>query len=323
MFGDEYFQQTINAIIRINVFQIIITGQSGKTSLLNTILSEYYSVEWEQLGTHSDILFIDNMGEQGIVSQCRNEIMSFCNLQSSTRGKKKTVVLDNIHLMPDIGQQIFYSLIETYREKVNFVTATADLQKVNEKLQSSLMILKIPDISFEYLSALCDQITTTERVVLTEETKEYVIHLSSGNPSVLIGYLEKFKLLRYNTDPNLSQIPIGIQDAKNLCTDISPDIFEHYFKTILGTASAAGAQQNEKIKVASNVLSQLIEEQGCSISDVLNSMFEYIKTPLANYLTDMQKYAVIPIIYHYIEKNDDEIELVFFTNKMMMILRSN
>ena len=60
---------------------------TGKTTILNTIINEYYFNIDQQL-IHDNLLHINNLQEQGI-SYYRQEVKTFCQTPSSIPNKKK------------------------------------------------------------------------------------------------------------------------------------------------------------------------------------------------------------------------------------------
>ena len=82
----------LNTLIDMDNLNILFIGNegSGKTSLLNAVIREYYK------GTsfkvyNENILHINNLKEQGI-NYYRNDVKTFCQIGSSVKHKKKFIV---------------------------------------------------------------------------------------------------------------------------------------------------------------------------------------------------------------------------------------
>jgi DNA polymerase III delta prime subunit len=97
----------IKLLIEIDNIHILLTGNkcSGKT----TIIRNYYGKDHTSI--RNDILFINNLKEQGIVFY-RNELKTFCQSYSSIYGKKETVVIDDMDIVPEYVQHIIRNYIE-------------------------------------------------------------------------------------------------------------------------------------------------------------------------------------------------------------------
>ena len=78
----------LETLIKMDTLNILFVGNtgSGKTSLINSIVKEYY--EYEKL-QDENILYINNLKEQGI-QYYRNEVKTFCQTPSSNPNKKNS-----------------------------------------------------------------------------------------------------------------------------------------------------------------------------------------------------------------------------------------
>tara|TARA_S200000501_G_C20234692_1_gene487326 strand:+ start:190 stop:513 length:324 start_codon:yes stop_codon:yes gene_type:complete len=85
---DDKILQLIKILLEMDNLNILFVGDSGsgKSSLINAILREYYNnVEY-----NDNIMFINSLKEQGI-SYYRNEVKIFCQTSSNIPGKKKNI----------------------------------------------------------------------------------------------------------------------------------------------------------------------------------------------------------------------------------------
>jgi DNA polymerase III delta prime subunit len=292
----------LKSLIIIDDVNILLIGDiaSGKTSLLNAVIKEYYfdipPKDYEQ-----NILYINSLKEQGI-NYYRTDVKIFCQTCSSIKSKKKFVILDDIDLINEQSQQVFRNCIDKFSHNVNFISSCSNTQKVIESLQSRLNIIKIKPLKKENIISIINNIQQNENIVIDEEAKDFIINISNNTIKVVINYMEKFKILNQ---------PITLNLAIQLCSTISFLIFEEYTNFIL----------SNKLLEAINLLYD-IYEKGYSVMDILDNYFIFVKT--TQILSEDYKYKIIPYIckyitiFHYI--HEDEIELSLFTNDLVKIL---
>ena len=85
---DVFF--VLKTLLEIDDLNIVFIGNSssGKTTLLYAIIREYYGLSKTDIIPDNNILFINNLKEQGI-NYYRNEMKTFCQSRSNIYGKKK------------------------------------------------------------------------------------------------------------------------------------------------------------------------------------------------------------------------------------------
>ena len=148
---DAEMIEILHTLININNLNILFIGDigCGKTAFINAVVREYY-------GPHNfddNILYINSLKEQGI-NYYRNDVKTFCQTCSSIKGKKKFVILDDIDLINEQGQQVFRNCIDKYSHNVHFISSCSNSQKVIESLQSRLIIIKIKHLQHEIIFAI-------------------------------------------------------------------------------------------------------------------------------------------------------------------------
>ena len=81
--------EILTTFIQIEKITLLLNGNSGsgKTSLINSIIKEYY-IDYQPNEYLSNILFINTLKEQGI-SYYRTEVKLFCQTPSLIKNKKK------------------------------------------------------------------------------------------------------------------------------------------------------------------------------------------------------------------------------------------
>ena len=124
--------QMLKTLILLDNLNILIIGDSasGKTSLLNTLIREYY-VGYAPKEYEENVLYINSLKEQGI-KYYRTDVKTFCQTCSSIKNKKKIVVLDDIDLINEQSQQVFRNCIDKFSHNVHFISSCSNIQKVIE-----------------------------------------------------------------------------------------------------------------------------------------------------------------------------------------------
>jgi len=299
---DEEIIQLFKTLILMENLNILLIGDiaSGKTSLLNALIKEYY-IGYSPKDYEENVLYINNLKEQGI-NYYRTDVKTFCQTCSNIKNKKKIIVLDDIDLINEQSQQVFRNCIDKFSHNVHFISSCSNIQKVIESLQSRLTIIKIKPLKRENLIEIINKIKTNENITIDADAEEFIINISNKTAKILINYMEKFKLLNEHITLNL---------AVKLCSNISFFSFEEYTKLI----------KNNNLSLAIKLIYE-IYDKGYSVMDILDNYFFYVKN--TTILNEKEKYDIIPYICKYITVfhniHEDEIELALFTNNLIEIL---
>ena len=264
------------------------------------LIREYYGLSKEDSLPESNILFINNLKEQGI-QYFRNEMKTFCQSHSNIYGKKKLVVIDDIDNINEQSQQVFRNYIDKYKNNIHFISVCCNIQKVIESLQSRLHIIHIQKPTSGQIRTIMNNIITNENIVIDEESKNYLLSISQYSIRVLINFLEKM---------HIYDEPINIHICKDICSTISFHLFEKYLIHL----------KEKNIQDAISLLNH-IHSQGYSVIDILDYFFFFVKhTDLIN---ENLKYQIIPYLCKYITVfhniHEDQIELALFTNNVMKL----
>jgi len=296
------FTEMLNTFIDIDNLNILLIGDigSGKTSLLNAIIKEYYK-GFDYKLYNDNVLHINNLKEQGI-NYYRNDVKTFCQTCSSIKNRKKMVILDDIDLINEQSQQVFRNCIDKFSHNVHFVSSCNNIQKVIESLQSRFTIIKIKSLQRENLYKIINKIKQSENIIIHPDAIEFVLDICNNTAKILINYMEKFKLLNQE---------ITLELANNICTNINFLTFIKY------TELVKLKKLNESIAILYDIY-----DKGYSVMDILDNYFLFIK--ITNLLNEEEKYKVIPFICKYItifhNIHEDEIELALFTNNLIQNL---
>jgi DNA polymerase III delta prime subunit len=299
---DNSVVNMLKTLILIDNLNVLIIGDmaSGKTSLLNALIREYYightPKEYEE-----NFIYINSLKEQGI-NYYRTDVKTFCQTCSNIKNKKKIIILDDIDIINEQSQQVFRNCIDKYSHNVHFISSCSNIQKVIESLQSRFTIIKIKPLKRENLISIIENIKTIENIDIDEDAQNFIINVSNNTVKTLINYMEKFKLLNQKITYNL---------AVQLCSNISFLIFEEYTKFML----------QKDLKQAIHLITELYDK-GYSVMDILDNYFVFVKSSII--LNEEQKFNIIPCICKYItifhNIHEDEIELALFTNNLVNIL---
>lgn len=298
-FNDNEIIAILNTLIQIDDLNILFIGNisSGKTTILNALIREYYK-NYSLYEYDCNVLYINSLKEQGI-NYYRTDVKTFCQTSSCIKGKKKIVVLDDIDFINEQSQQVFRNCIDKYNHNVHFISSCSNNQKVIESLQSRLTIIKIKSMQKNNLINIINKIKKNENIEIDEDALNFVVNISNGSVKVIINYMEKFKLL---------DTKITLYLANKLCSNISFLDFEEYTNFVLN------GQLNDAISLIFK-----FNKSGYSVMDILDNYFIFIK--ITNILDEDQKYKIIPLLCKYItifhNIHEDDIELALFTNNLI------
>ena len=304
---DENTVTIINSLIEMDNLNIMFYGDSGsgKTSIINAMIREYYKKSGCNNTTIKDnILVLNSLKEQGI-QYYRNDVKVFCQTMTMVPGKKKIVLLDDIDLINEQGQQVFRNCIDKYSHNVHFISSCTNIQKVVDTFQSRNIIIKINQLNRSCLNKIMLKIKTNERLLITGDAEDFLLRVSNGSVRTLINYLEKTKLIDRE---------ITLELANKICTNIGFHRFEEYTQIILNNT----LDVNTRVRNANQILFQLNDE-GYSVLDILDNYFLFVKmTPLFG---EDIKYRITSLICKYItifhNIHEHDIELALFTNNLV------
>ena len=301
------FLSFLKALFAIDDLNMLFIGDtnSGKTSLLYAVIREYYNIENNGIIPENNIMFINNLKEQGI-NFFRTEMKTFCRSHSSIYGKKKMIIIDDMDSINEHSQHVFRNYIDKYKRNVNFIFTCSNTQKIIESIQSRVHILHIKPLNEAQLRVIMDKIIENECIKINDDAKEFIIKISDNTIRNVINNLEKVYIYGLNETQCVST-----DNCKQLCSNISLHQFETYIESF----------SNHDICKSINILYK-IHDYGYSVIDILNYFFTFIK--VTDLLNEMQKYKIIPIICKYItifnKIHENVIELALFTNDISTII---
>ena len=300
---DDKLLYTLKILLEIDNLNILFVGNSnsGKTTLLYALIREYYGLHKDASLPENNILFINNLKEQGI-QYFRNEMKTFCQSHSSIYGKKKLVIIDDIDNINEQSQQVFRNYIDKYRNNIHFISVCSNIQKVIESIQSRLQLIKLNPPNDSQIENIMNTIIKNENIEIDTESKQYLLLITNGSIRNMINYLEKMYILGQ---------PITIELCKNICSNISFHEFEKYIEHL------KQKQLTDAIQLLYN-----IHDYGYSVIDILDYFFSFTK--LTTVIDEETKYRIIPFLCKYItifhNVHEDCIELALFTNNLASMI---
>lgn len=301
-FASPKFKSVLRTLLEIDDINILFIGNtcSGKTILLHTLIREYYQLEPAQHIPENNILYVNNLKEQG-VSFFRSELKTFCQSHSTIFGKKKMVIIDDIDTMNEQSQQVFRNYIDKYRHNVHFLSVCTNIQKVIESFQSRMHILRIEPSTASQIEDLYKKIVEENGLIIAQDAQVFLLKYCKHSIRSLINYMEKIWLLGR---------PITMDTCIKICgVDMSQ--YDLYLdKLRMGDLQGA-------IKIMYD-----IHDYGYSVIDVMESLFGFIK--VTDKLSEEEKYKVIICFCRYITYfytiHENIIELAFFTRAVFDIV---
>lgn len=301
---DTHMFGALQTLLEMDDLNLLLYGNtsSGKTTLLEALIREYYSLNKHESFPENNILYINNLKEQGI-SYYRNEMKTFCQSRSVIPGKKKMIVIDDIDNVNEQSQQVFRNYIDRYKKNINFISVCTNMQKVIESIQSRVHIMCVNPLNKPQIKKYMEFILEKEKMEMNEECKDYLLSICNHSVRNMMNYLEKICIL--------AETQITIELCKQVCSNIS---FQHFEKYIY-------ALKNKQLYEAIRIFYDIFE-YGYSVIDILDFFFIFVKT--TNELDEIVKYKLIPHICKYItifhNIHEDEVELALFTNSIYTLL---
>jgi len=290
-----------------NNYNFIVQGDSGcgKSSAINILINNYYKSNAFLINTN--VCYITILKDQG-VNFYKNDIKLFIN-NYTNNGYKKFIVIEDVELFSEAIQLNFVELIKNYKSHIYFLLSTSNVLKINLTLYEMLDIIEFKKIDEAFLHTILNNILTSEKLVIDDAIKKYIINLSNNSINNLINNIEKLKLLYNNFN--------CLEDLIQL--DIVSDIIINDFDILVDKCT------NYTIKEAMDYILNLIDK-GYSIIDILENFLYYIKYNNTS-ICEENKFLIIKNIIKYINNyftiEEDNIEIIFFVNNLYKILHTS
>ena len=291
----------IKTLFDIDDLNILFLGNvcTGKTTLLNIIARSYYGLKPEDPLPETNILYINNLKEQGI-SFFRGEMKTFCQASCTIFGKKKMVIVDDMDTINEQNQQVFRNYLDKYKHNIHFISVCTNIQKVIESIQSRMYIIRLDPINMRQFQTLYQNIVANECLNISKESEEFIFKFCTTTVRTFLNHMEKLCLVSKTNKVELDL-------CKKLYTDISFENFEYYIDYL----------RKGKLPNAIKILFD-IYDYGYSVVDIYDYFFTFVK--MTENLSEIEKYKIMPILCEYItifySVHEDCIELALFTNRI-------
>jgi len=285
----------IQTLLRIDSLHLMLVGGSGtgKTALCNLILYNYYNGRVDP----ANVLFINSVKEQG-VQYYRTEVRIFCQTTSTVVGKHKTIVLDDMDVISEQGQQVFLTGLDTYGHTVNYIVTCRCQQNLIESMHSRLICIQLNPFTPEYLSQVLLSVAAKESVKLNESVVPLIVARCNNSIRTLINYVEKFKLLGEVVTSDI----VGV-----CCSNIQ--------ETYLGSLMHHVVQKDVRQALQ---MARTISDDGYAVMDILDAFFTFLKLSA---IPDELKYRMTKVVCKYIcifnQIHEHSVELLFFVNELI------
>ena len=300
---DTDFIILLKNLIKTDTLNVIISGNtaSGKTSIINLLIKEYYN---DSDKGNNNIIYIHETKDQGI-HYFRNDLHLFCKTCCTIKDKKKMVILDDFDLINDQSQQVFRNLLDQYNKNVIFLMTCTNIHKIINSIQSRQLIINIPPPNSDMLYKLCNQIIKNEKILIDDAFLKHIIDNSSYSVIRILNYLQKCKLINK---------PLTINNTDDILTHVNFKLLDDYINNL----------KKGNIHEANTILNNLVE-YGYSVIDILDSLYIYLKNEVT-ILNDVEKYEIIICVCKYItifyDLHENNIELIFLNNSIYKVLNN-
>ena len=286
----------VETLLRVDSMHIMFVGGvgTGKTSLCNLILKRYYEGNVDP----ANVLYINSVKEQG-VQYYRTEVRIFCQTTSTLPSKKKTIILDDMDVISEQGQQVFLTGLDTYGHLVNYIVTCRCQHNLIESIHSRLICIQLLPFTPDYLKTLLLKVVQKEGVTITQEAADMCVVRCNNSVRTLVNYVEKFKLL-------------GEVVTADLVGSCCSNVQETFLGDLLGYILKRNLRQALKVV-------RTISDDGYAVMDILDAFFMYLK--VVKTVDDLVKYKMIKVISKYIcifnQIHEHSVELLFFANELI------
>ena len=286
IFLNSKIKELIKNVITTRNVNLLLFGnnETGKTILMNILNNKI-----------NNSILINNLKENGI-NTFRTDVKLYCQLTQ----KNKTILIDDYDRITESCQYIIKTLMDKY-ENILFISTIKDIKKLIEPLKHKFFIVKLDNITNEFLRKLMDIVLENENIQLSEETKTYIINISDFSINRMYNYLEKIKLL---------QEIKSHEEYLKILTNISYYTFDNIL--IL-------CKNKKKLDVYNEFNN--IYEKGYSILDIFDFFFKFIKNQ--KNIDESIRYKIIKLLCEYISISDSinelDSELLLFSYELVDI----
>lgn len=289
----------LNYIVHTDHFHVLFYGDkdSGKTSILNCILNEYYhDVEHKE----EYIMKIQGLCEHSMTI-LKSDILSFCKFPVSI--KKRTIVVDDIDLLNSNGYDIILKCLDYHKTNINMIITCVDKYKLCDQILSRLNLIQC--IYDKEIYAQLFHMQLEKLPFKLKDKMAYDVLMKHSHFSFRILHSLFDKLIYYGNKEYSSE------DIVSICGCIDFNVFETYTK-----------YWREKNIIKANMQLAYFLDKGYTVVDILELYFTYIKS--CDILSKKMVLKVIQYISEYITYfysiHENSTELYFLTYELIMLV---
>lgn len=271
---------------------------TGKTSTILTIAKHYYKEDFYNM-----ILVLNASEERGIET-VRNRIKQFVTTSGLPENKStppfKLIILDEIDAMTEDAQAILRKVIEKYVSNVRFCFICNYLKKINPAIQSRCIIFRfkpIPETNMhEFILNVCQK----ENMKIKKKAIDLIIKKSNGDMRKILNILQSIYMYVGNLNTNLTPTTT-IAKAKAKATTTIAKAFaidQNIVSKILSCPTDENIIniikfiQENNINDSYKYLNDLIVDNGISLIELINCIYEYFMDKIINSNNQIIKYDI-------------------------------
>jgi len=283
-------------IVNSNSFHVLFYGDkdSGKTSILNCILHEYYTQY-----SHEEVMFIQGLKEHSL-TVIKQNIYSFCLFPLGK--KKRTIVIDDVDLLNTNGYDIILHCLDNHKDNINLMITCTDKYKLSNQLLSRFEMIPTKYDRTKF-SEIYQKIIQNMPIKLEIDCHSVLMTQSNYSFRVLFSLLDKLLYVGKSTYDK--------KYVREICGVVDDEVFERY----------TNYWKSKNITKANEQL-EIFVEKGYTVIDILELYFVFIKQQ-KNINQDLLLQIIACIseyITYFYSIHESVIELYLITYDLILLL---
>jgi replication factor C subunit 3/5 len=248
---------------------------TGKTSTILSVANKIYGEQCKRM-----IIHLNSSDERGI-DIVRNRIKDFVTTKpmifsDTNKNIHKLVILDEADSMTEEAQLALRQIIVNYTQNARFCIICNYIGKIIIPLQSRFTKFRFSFLEKESIFSKIDQIINNEKFNITYEAKKAIYNLSGGDMRKYINILQA---------TFLSYKKVTVKNIYKCTGKPMPKTISKIISNLL----------NNNIKNNYKFLQKIIKEEGISLHDLINYIYNRI------YLLSLNEQQLSFLFYHLSE----------------------
>uniref|UniRef100_A0A0R3RYU3 Activator 1 subunit 5 n=1 Tax=Elaeophora elaphi TaxID=1147741 RepID=A0A0R3RYU3_9BILA len=294
LIGHEEITDTLLKLINENRLpHLLFYGPpgTGKTSTILAVARLMYASK--QLS--SMILELNASDDRGI-GIVREQIINFAqtstlNIDRNQKNVPKLVILDEADAMTKDAQNALRRIIEKFTDNVRFCIICNYLSKIIPAIQSRCTRLRFAPLPHAHILPRLHQIVQAESLTITEDGEKALLNLAEGDMRRVINILQS------------TAMAFKIVNERNVYQCVGyplPSDVEKIVRILL----------NDSIEDAYTKIEEIRRERAFALSDILNSMHDFIfRLDIPSKLLSQLMICMADIEYHLSQGCSDRLQL--------------